>query len=621
MQRTLLDHVHGIFRKERLQHSNALLGIVGFCLAGYALTFTLGLYIGEPASPILYLGAALYIALLYTWATASSVYVLEHEKNTFPFLRNLPVSPLAVAIGKIAWALCSALIVLASCLLFTAVCCFLQDFIFQRTEPIRHLTEILLIFVPTIIEIFLWGIFWSTRCRSAALATFASAACAILVLWLIFNFVPHGLGEDKLFTYVLPYRIGVILIVTILAGWSTMHWFDFSIKDARKKWIPRNFVFMRYPQTVQPPFLALIHQHLRHVSLVYPLGVLCFALFSLGWLFVALVNFFDIGFHADHGGLILGLLLTTTGGFLFWGNIFGHDQRNDSYKFLTRLGVHEGQVWWSRIVPATLFYLPVLPCLLFFLLTEGVEFFPVAVASIIFTAWFTLMATGTFCSISCKKQTAGISGTFVLCFLFFYWGLFFTASFGSSPLWTTVPVAAAFLVASRLRAGYWLRESTTWRSRLVPLIPVFGAILFVFVTLPFVRVYSVPYVSWGQIETYLAAVPAPGKDRLLQHYTDQRDFARSVFSGQILEGMTSDDYNYATYFILGLMPWEEARRERILRLQIVAALYETGIVRDNRTRAIWAFCKQVQNPPMDQGSGGMWDKVWGDAKYPEFAVP
>ena len=609
MQRTLLDHALGIFRKERLQNGKPLLVGIGFCLAGYALVFALGLYLGEPASPMLYLGGALYVTLLYTWASAASVYVLEHEKNTFPFLRSLPVSPLAVAIGKISWTLCSLLLLLACCLLFTAVCCFLQEAVFQRTEPIQDLSIMLFLFVPTFIEVFLWGIFWSTRCRSASFAAFASAGCVIAVLGFIFNFAPPSLREEEIFVYVLPYRIFVIVIVAILAGWGAMRWFEFSAKDTRRVLVPRNFGFIRYPKTVQSPFLALIHQHLRHVSLVYPLGVLCFALFALGCLFVDSDNITDLYGIIGYGLIPIGIII-------FWGNIFGHDQRNDSYKFLTRLGVHEGLVWWSRMIPATLFYLPVLLSVMFFFYVQGEwsEFRELLFdASLAFTAWLTLLAVGAFCSISHEKQSAGIVGTFSLCCLFFVWAAFFIASFGASPLWTTVPVAVAFLLASRLRAGYWLREITTWRSRLIPLIPVLAVVMFVFIALPFVRVYSVPYISWEEVETYLADTPVSYKEQLMQHYTEQRNHARSVFSGEILVGMTSDDYNYATYFILGLMPWEEARRERILRLRIVAALYEYDIVRDDRADAIWTFCGRLPN--------GMWDEVWDDAAYPEFAVP
>jgi hypothetical protein len=46
-----------------------------------------------------------------------------------------------------------------------------------------------------------------------------------------------------------------------------------------------------------------------------------------------------------------------------------------------------------------------------------------------------------------------------------------------SPLLTTLPICIALLVASRMRATYWLRDMFTWRTRLIPLIPVVGTVL------------------------------------------------------------------------------------------------------------------------------------------------
>ena len=595
-----------IFRKEWRQNRTSIIGTLCLCPLIYAVPFALGMYYGDPVDPGVYLGAALYIPLIFTWVMAATVYAVEHEKNTFPFLRSLPVSPLNIAIGKIGWVLVLSALFITANFLFGAIRCFLQnDF------PKQNVAEILLIFCPAIAEGFVWGIFWTTRCRNATFAALASVASAVLTLVIIFNVVPRGFGEHEILMFALPLRLIVILIVGILAVWGALRWFEFSVKDTRKVWIPRNFVFARYPQRVQPPFLALIHQHLRHASLIYPLGILSFFLLSTGCLFVVFLTFshHDMNDHAVW--MIPGSMLTAMGILIFWGNIFGHDQRNHSYRFLSRIGVHEGQVWWSRMLPAAILYIPVLLCFILYSLTEAGPWEEIIlIAQIAFTVWFAVLAMGAFCSISCEKQVQGIVLTFCMWYLLLFWMVLFLIFFGSSPLWTTVPIALAFLVASRLRAGYWLRDITTWRSRLIPLLPVFGTVLAVLVVLPFVRVYSVPHVSWEQINAHLAGTPAPYADQLLQHYAEQCGFARTVFSGEILADMDSNDGLFLSYYCLYFMPWEEARRERILRLQIIAALVESGVIRDARSVSFRDFCARL-----NEDFAGFDNAIWGDTVF------
>ena len=611
----MLRSVIGLFIKESRQGGNgwkAAVAVVAMCLIVHTSFYLLGLYMDDDHITLEgYLFVAVFSALAFTWAIASCVYAVEHETNTFGFLRNLPVSPLTVAIGKVGWVICGATLVLVCNLL---LCVGWVVLLGIPAPPHFDISGGLIIFAPCFLEVLVWGIFWSTRCRNTIVAVIATAFSVILSLWaMALFFIPYHATDADVYILFLFSRLLVVTLVGLLAAWGALRWFEFSAKNTQRVWIPRNFVFARYPQSVQPPFLALIHQHLRHVSLVYPLGVLCFALFSLGCLFVSFMIRENLLFRGEYDVFLgFGCLFTMIGMIIFWGNIFGHDQRKDSYKFLSRIGVYEGDVWWSRMLPAILFYFPVLPCWILYFYTQlsSWEEFALA-AQIVFTAWFTLMALGAFVSISSSKQMAGIGGTFALGYLLLTpWLMLFLVGFGSSPLWTTVPVAAAFLIASRMRAGYWLREITTWRSRLIPLIPVFAAALAVCIDLPFVRVYSVPYVSQQQLDTYLAGTPDAYKEELIKHYTEQRDYARSVFSGAILEGMDSRDSFYTTYFCLGLMPWEEARRERILRCQVVAALAESGYVRDGRSRSIRNFYVRIQRGSPSYPIGGLWDGVW-----------
>jgi hypothetical protein len=315
---------------------------------------------------------------------------------------------------------------------------------------------------------------------------------------------------------------------------------------------------------------------------------------------------------------MLGFLILIIIMLIFWGNIFGHDQKNESYRILSRLGIHPGKVWWSRMLPAAILYVPVLPCFLFYLFaTLNWEGFILG-AQVFFTAWLSLMAIGAFASISSGIQKNGVSGTIVLCYVLAFWVIGFMVMFGSSPLWTTVPIALTLLLASRLRAGYWLREITTWRSRLIPVAPVLATILAILVALPFVRVYSVPYVSWSQIEVYfeqadLAGTPAAYREYLLQSYTEHRDYARHVFSGQFMNAMDSRDQRFFGYYCISLMPWEESRRERILRLHVISALVESNILLDERAIIFRNYLSQMERMDIFHSDG--FDGVWSSTKF------
>ena len=596
----MLQHIIGLFRKEYKQHARQAVGVIAVCFGFCVVICVGGIYFDQAVPPEAYLLIALYCTFLYTWTMSSTVYVFEHEKKTFPFLHTLPVSPIAIAAGKIGWTLFASSVIFAACLHICVVFC-----LFSKELPFESLKMILVFFCPAIAEVFVWGIFWSTRCRNVAFASLAAIICPGLTSIVIFFLFSHVVFGDEVLLAILPVRLAVIAIVGVLAVWGAMRWFEFSIKDTRQVWIPRNFVFARYPQKVQSPFLALIHQHLRHVSLVYPAGIICFILFSLGYFLV------QIDIRTNSTLLGIGITIFVAGGIVvFWGNIFGHDQNNNSYRFLGRIGIHEGLVWRSRMLPAVLLYLPVLLCALVVLFgSKGWNDDSLFNAQIIFTVWLTVLALGAFSSISCEKQMGGICLTMALSYLILIaWMMLFMTSFGSSPMWTTVPVAFAFLAASRLRAKYWLREITTRRSRFISFLPVLGVILAVCIALPFVRIYSVPNVSWQEINFYLADAPDSYQERLLQRYAEQRDFARTIFSGQILEEMSGDDPQYATYFALRLMPWEETRRERILRIQIVVALAKSGLIWDDRVLSLRKYHERLY---CNKGFGNSsWDSVW-----------
>ena len=370
---------------------------------------------------------------------------------------------------------------------------------------------------------------------------------------------------------------------------------------------------------------------------------------------------------------------------IFWATLFGHDQKRNSYQFLSRLGVHEGTLWWSRMIPGLVFYVPMLlglaACYCAHAFWWAYHYVPFSRhinpirerpydwterfwnffgweqlwlwAPMGLTVWLAPMAVGAFISISFRSQLVSIALTAGGLMLPILWGIFLTVIFGCSMWWTTVPICAALLAASRIRAAYWQREMFTWRSRAIPLMPVFAVMLAVLTAIPFVRIYSVPYISWEQIDAYFDQAEfeedmlrSPEKRKaLLQHiakhgtvppeydvYLEKMKQIATKWELNAYSGCTAEEYlilchvlrcnqldglysgklwrevNHPVpsfYWVVSYMFWEPVREARISRLQIVTALVESGGIQDKRALASQKFYAKYGNLSIFHGSLGL----------------
>jgi len=669
-----------LFKKEFRQHGAFAVAMIFLCLifqSAYVEWWNLINRSFTPTSEA-FLSIALLVTALYAGAAAALAYSTEHSENTFIFLRKLPVSWGTVACGKAGWVLCGTLLVLIGNLLlwlmFTAT---YQTGMPNNAEQIWGAVGI------AIIEAFVWGLFWSTRCRSqvhALLATYLSAVASLYVVTYFFAIQSDDAGA--MYAEVVPHRLVVASIVALGAVWGMSRWFSFEAKQPFTARLYPEKMTVRYPQKVQMPFSALVHHHVRHASILYPLGILSMFVWTIACIIGCIGTLFNIDISTFLSGDALWWAQTIFGcGFigcvvsmgLFWATIFGHDQKNDSYQFLSRMGVPEGTVWWSRMLPAMICYVPVI-------LATAVAWFSDLYrnvhhtryyanygwerfwedfwlwAPLGFLCWLIPAAVGAFCSISFRSQMVAIALAAGGLALFYCWALFGVFLFACSPWWTAVPICIALLVASRIRAAYWLRETFTWRSRIIPLVPVLATMLVILAAIPPVRIYSVPNVSWSQIDAYFdqadlgdmprapekrkamirhiaehGTVPAEYEGRLAMLYRDSENWELNAFSG-----LTVDEYVllmhmyrnnvYARFFTAkywreketewsnfdrffwwySWMPWEAVRLERIMRLQVVAAFVESGSLQDKRAVAIYDLVKKRNKRSVGELDWSIW---------------
>ena len=148
------------------------------------------------------------------------------------------------------------------------------------------------------------------------------------------------------------------------------------------------------------------------------------------------------------------------------------------------------------------------------------------------------------------------------------------------------------------------------------------------IALPIVRVYSVPYVSWQQIDAYfdqtdLDRIRSPERRKALMQYIAQHKAVppeyKHLFEKMHTEWFHIRDIGDVTYeefllldyvrrwnylkqpitytrnnvtrttYLTRFIPWEAVRIDRSLRIQLVTALVQTGGLQDKRAMALRDF--------------------------------
>ncbi|MDR1269323.1 MAG: hypothetical protein LBK82_07340 [Planctomycetaceae bacterium] len=465
----------------------------------------------------MFFGIALLTTVLYAGAAAAVSFSVEHEEKTFGFLRNLPVSPLAILLGKTAWVVTGTIFVFINSLILTIfwrLTVFLSEKMipFARADFVSETmaqfgeTDIWLSVGVGIIEVLVWGFFWSSLCHKQIHAVLAAYSSASLTSFFAIQFSVQGTGVLNAYGEAVPLRLGIIVVVGIVAVCSMLRWFKRATRQNSTAGIfqNKNIAFL-YPDIFVNPFFALLCQSVWQ-SLI--LLVFCFIATVILCLPVICFSYDSHNNPIPIVPLCCFVFTVAIGG----GCTFGADQRNQSFRFLSRCGILPGKIWWSRVLP---FFIVSLPFIIVATVIELVYLVPriggiiwynnefAFILSGIISLLLIPFSVGTFCSIYCRSMIVSVALTSIVSILLFFWMLLGWTLFRFNPFWTTLPLAVALLVASRLRTADWLREQQTWKSLLKPLIPFFATITIIIFAVPFVQVYSIPYISLNEVEDML----------------------------------------------------------------------------------------------------------------------
>ncbi|MDR0870023.1 MAG: hypothetical protein LBN39_04440 [Planctomycetaceae bacterium] len=459
-----------------------------------------------------FIGVALFITMLFAGTAAAISFSAEQDESTFAFLRRLPIAPSTITQGKSTFVICSTFIVLTA----TFVLALFSDYFYGLFFTLGH-------YVPQpaswemfgavgfgIIDTLVWGFFWSPRCRSQIKAVLLTYFCAGFTAWLFANLIGYTESILSAYSSSVPLRAVADIIVAFFAVKGMRKWFIMN-NDAsgqqKRFGISLSFT-IHYPQ--KKPFVTLLFQTLRQSWAIYLTGIVSVVML--------LAFYFGMRFtpwHFRHDGQWTVWLIPVGHTLLavFLGLIFAQDHRNSSYRFLTRCGVSAGTVWQTRMLPVLLIYLP----LLVFPYVDALG--PNALSrsedlviqmnkqwvmvELDIAVWLIPLATASFVSVSCGSIIVSVALTAGLALGIIIVNLSLWLLFGTNFLLTSAAVSIALLLASRIRCAYWIQEQFTWRSRLIPLVPVFAVIIITAVAVPLYRIYSVPLVSWEQLNNAL----------------------------------------------------------------------------------------------------------------------
>ncbi len=457
------------------------------------------------------LGLAWVLVSVYAFGSAGSVFVSEHEEKTYGFLRGLPIRRRTLFAAKISWTILGTVsfAFFLAVETFSWIWCTIPVSYREFEEGFRAFSSIdgwygvAIIFCNTILAAFVWGLFWSTRCRNqlfALLATFVSAAAVASLCKKYLD------ASDYELTTLLLVDAAVALSALFGAYFWFDRWIDRKNRSLRKsrgcrrtrrsprmggagREVQASGGYVGVPTT--PPALALMFQAIRQSGWLFTfmiaVGVFCLAARSC--------------IHNDPAsewmGWISGFALFTT--CVFCGSIFMADHRNNTIAMLGHRGVKPSTVWWSRIVPFGVVYFS-------FFIVYNLAFSPRGNIDLFIVPIFaTPFCCGTLISLLFRSPILGPCLTALAWVAMTFWMMIFVAAADAytregtitTLYWSAFPLLIGFLIASRLRLGDWLRERSLWRSRRPVVCFMVGPALLLLAAIPFLRIYSVPNINLG----------------------------------------------------------------------------------------------------------------------------
>ena len=527
------------------------------------------------------LATALATAVLYAVGAAAMTFSLEHEESTYDFLLGLPLTWGPLYLGKVSVVTASA-VALAACL--SVIGWTFSGFELPGGQV--NVWVVVALFGIAILEGIAWGTLFSLLIKRpivAAILTLVMASTAVNLAVLLSSSRPGA--NLKLISYAeaAPLRLAIVAIAMLCSVFVARRWLIVGTAAGQTSRVSIWHRFMRAKAVVR--FRSTEVESLRAPRRAM-LARLLWQTWRDSWklllLPIAIATVLGIGIVAGivlagPRGDVRAAVLASTALFvpaLYGALAFSNDQRRRSYRFLAEHAARPRYVWLARhivwldtlLVVSLLIWLTITLAAAIglraitqqwldnyvtwgvlevtnFDLSRGTTY-AVAAATLAGYGILAAYGLGQFCSMLLRSEILAAFLALVLSVVMSAW-LAVLFAWQLSGWLFVLPIAAALLWATWLRAPDWIAERNSWLAWLKAALPVVATLAFVGIMLPSVRLAQVarpaPAQRWAPhidvdslVETHLAGDTSKAREtaamylravELLNSWEDQDPFA------------------------------------------------------------------------------------------------
>jgi len=428
------------------------IAIITFVILGIMLAWSW--VENQAVSPATAYHLALMMPVFYALGCGATLFAGEHERDTFAFLRALPLRSHDAFWPKFAIGVCSTLVLTAVLLLMTTL------FTFGRFALRADDLQLLGYYFLIMSEVLVWTMLFSQLLKhpfwAIAVAGIAYLTSVVAVV------APLGMVFTTPETQLVAFTIARSALVIVLAGVNIA---------LGTKWLERDRVLATSQAAPTSEAVASAKWPATRWTM---LGRLWWqSLRESGWIFAIVygaLTLLSVLIFLDQGppGMVWGCLPVLIGSFTFF-----QDHWKQQYRFFSERGISARMLWWARILASLTVCLPWLVVLLITMATQSPQApqsngglfgdgrifqWPadMLLLAVLCFAW------GQWCSLVIRSGMLGLFIGVVASF-FFPFALAILRALGI-PDWLGVYIPSALLLwASWRRAPDWLAERNSWR--------------------------------------------------------------------------------------------------------------------------------------------------------------
>ncbi|MEX2141176.1 MAG: hypothetical protein WD894_18065 [Pirellulales bacterium] len=495
--------------------------------------------------PALLLSTALAAAVLYAVGAAATTFSVEHEEETYGFLVGLPTTWWPVYMGKLEVVAGSA-IALAGCL--SLIGWMVSGF---DTPGARDSWIIVGLFGIAILEGIAWGTLFSIllkRPLTAAILTLVVATAAVNLAVYLTSWYPGANLKPIAYAEAFPLRLAIVAVVLVCGALVARRWLtvgespDRTTNDRARFWwrmLPTRIAGRFWSRAVSLPspprgkvMARLLWQTWRDSGklLALPIGIAAVLVAGTAAAIILTHPAKEI-----HNAVWTSTILFVPA--LYGAMAFSADQRRGSYRFLAEHAARPRYVWLARHVVwlGTVILLSLALWLIFtafvafviqFLFQRDLEDYvrwgsmpeigfqlphqTLSAISVVSFTWygvFAAYAVGQFCSMLLRSEILAAFIALVVSVLICAWAAVLFAWQLSGAMFL-LPVAAALMFATWLRAPDWLAERNSWRAWLTPALAVAATLVVTGIALPYARLAQIDNQPTLPTQLYMRSEPS-----------------------------------------------------------------------------------------------------------------